>query len=223
MEKICKTCGTTTTTKWYGSGTMCRQCYRKSSDEYIKAKRESYSLRCEHCGKVFNKITTLSRSKKIKFCSIGCSHNSKHKPNVVINRCKQCNKEFTSNRHIEFCNKACYSKFFKQTHKLLSLEEKIKHRLRSRLWQAIANNTKSGSAVKDLGCSIDFLKSHLESLFIPGMTWENYGHKGWHIDHIVPISSFNLSDPEQLKQACRYTNLQPLWWFDNLSKGSKVE
>lgn len=78
-----------------------------------------------------------------------------------------------------------------------------------------------GSTVKDLGCSIEELKMHLESKFQPGMTWENYGPKGWHIDHIRPLSSFDLTDKTQFLEACNYVNLQPLWWYDNLSKGTK--
>ena len=93
--------------------------------------------------------------------------------------------------------------------------------LRSRLNKAIKRSTKAGSAVDDLGCSIDQLKAHLESKFEVGMTWENYGPKGWHIDHIIPLSSFNLTNLEELKKACHYTNLQPMWAEDNWSKGAK--
>ena len=53
------------------------------------------------------------------------------------------------------------------------------------------------------------------------MNWKNYGFRGWHIDHIKPLSSFDLSDRNQLLEACHYTNLQPLWWYENLSKGVK--
>jgi hypothetical protein len=94
----------------------------------------------------------------------------------------------------------------------------LKKRLRTRLWHSLKNNQKSGSAVSDLGCSIAELKIHLESLFELGMTWDNYGE--WHIDHIKPLSSFDLSIPEQFKDACHYTNLQPLWAKDNLIKGN---
>lgn len=59
------------------------------------------------------------------------------------------------------------------------------------------------------GCSIDELKSHLESLFKQSMTWDNYG-KIWQIDHIKPLFQFDLTDPIQLKEACYYTNLQPI-------------
>lgn len=91
--------------------------------------------------------------------------------------------------------------------------------LRTRLNNALKN--KSGSAVTDLGCSIDELIIYLENLFLPGMTWENKGRYGWHIDHIIPLASFDLTKREQTKKACHYTNLQPLWAKDNLSKGSK--
>lgn len=97
---------------------------------------------------------------------------------------------------------------------------RLQRNLRKRLATALKNNYKSGSAVSDLGCSIDELKAYLESKFLPGMTWDNYGKYGWHIDHIKPFSSFNLSNREELLKVCHYTNLQPLWWRDNLSKGA---
>lgn len=98
---------------------------------------------------------------------------------------------------------------------------KLKRNLRSRLNKAIKHNNKSGSAVNDLGCSIDFLKQYLESKFLPSMSWENYGRSGWHIDHIRSLNSFNLNNRQELLKACHYSNLQPLWAKDNLSKGCK--
>ena len=73
---------------------------------------------------------------------------------------------------------------------------------------------------KLLGASHRKTVKHIESLFQPGMSWNNYGK--WHIDHIVPCSSFDLKCPVQQLACCHYTNLQPLWQFDNLSKGSKI-
>jgi len=100
---------------------------------------------------------------------------------------------------------------------------RLRKTLRGRLKAAIKNNQKTGSAVRDLGCSVEELKIYLESKFQPGMTWENWSLHGWHIDHIIPLSLFNLSDRDQLRKACHYTNLQPLWAKDNLSKGATVE
>ena len=72
-----------------------------------------------------------------------------------------------------------------------------------------------------LGCSINYLRTHLKKQFKPGMNWENYGFKGWHIDHIKPVSSFNLKCPVQQMACFHYSNLQPLWACENLSKGAK--
>lgn len=97
----------------------------------------------------------------------------------------------------------------------------IAQNLRTRVNKALINLQKAGSAISDLGCSILEFKIYLESKFQEGMTWENYGLKGWHIDHIIPLSSFNLTDPDEFKLAVHYTNLQPLWAKDNLKKGKK--
>lgn len=96
---------------------------------------------------------------------------------------------------------------------------KLTRNLRSRLWIAIKRNYKSGSAIQDLGCTIDFLKKYLESQFQEGMSWSNYGE--WHIDHVIPLSSFDLTDRTQFLKACHYTNLQPLWAVDNIKKSNK--
>ena len=80
---------------------------------------------------------------------------------------------------------------------------------------------KTSTALSLLGCSLDFFRVYIESKFTEGMTWENKGKFGWHIDHIKPLCSFNLLDIEQQKLAFHYTNLQPLWWRENLTKGRK--
>lgn len=92
-------------------------------------------------------------------------------------------------------------------------------RLRTRLYVALKKDFKSGSAVRDLGCSIQELRVHLEKKFQIGMTWENYGK--WHIDHIKPLSKFNLTEREELLLVSHYTNLQPLWARENIIKGNK--
>ena len=103
-----------------------------------------------------------------------------------------------------------------------SIFYKLSRYLRSRLCSAIRGNTKSASAVRDLGCSIEALKLHLETKFTSEMNWDNHGSY-WHIDHIRPLCSFDLTDKEQLMQACHYTNLQPLEAKENLRKGGKYD
>lgn len=93
--------------------------------------------------------------------------------------------------------------------------------LRNRLRSAMKGEYRKGMAVDNLGCSIISFKKHLESLFKDGMSWDNYGE--WHIDHIKPLSIFNLENDEDVKIACNYKNMQPLWKRENLTKGNKYE
>lgn len=89
--------------------------------------------------------------------------------------------------------------------------------LRNRFKTALRSGYKNGSAVKDLGCSIEEFRLYIASKFTTGMSWDNYGE--WHLDHIKPLSSFDLTQRTEILKACHYTNIQPLWRFDNLSKG----
>ena len=96
----------------------------------------------------------------------------------------------------------------------------LRHNLRSRINQAINRNFKSGHTLELLGCSIDYLRDYLEKQFESGMSWDNYGE--WHIDHIIPCSYFDLTDPIQQRICFNYRNLQPLWGKENDSKGAFV-
>ncbi len=93
---------------------------------------------------------------------------------------------------------------------------RLAHQLRTRINKFIHRGQ---SATKELGCSVVELKLYLESKFQPGMSWDNYGK--WHVDHILPLSKFDLTDPEQFRKAVHFTNLQPLWASDNIRKRDK--
>jgi len=80
---------------------------------------------------------------------------------------------------------------------------------------------KKGKTLRLIGCSAKFLSDYIESKFKPGMNWNNYGIYGWHVDHIKPLSKFDLEDPDQQKIAFHYTNLQPLWANENIKKSNK--
>jgi len=101
---------------------------------------------------------------------------------------------------------------------------RLRKNLRARLVSFLKSKTnfKSSGLTSLLSCTATELKQHLESKFQSDMNWNNYGIKGWHIDHILPLSNFDLSNPEQLAKACHYTNLQPLWWIDNLKKSNHI-
>ena len=115
-----------------------------------------------------------------------------------------------------------YEKEYRSSRRQEDMFFKIKSNLSSRLSDLIKNRGKGQRTVELLGCDKDTFLQHLESQFTEGMTWENYGLKGWHVDHIMPISSYDLTNEDEVKKACHYTNLQPLWWQDNLEKGDKI-
>lgn len=102
---------------------------------------------------------------------------------------------------------------------------KLNRNMRSRINNSLrSNGSKNGRKWEGLvGYSTQELKKHLEKQFIPGMTWENYGE--WHIDHIIPVSAFNFSKPEDIdfKRCWALKNLRPLWASDNISKNDRLD
>lgn len=128
-------------------------------------------------------------------------------------RSKPENKEKTSKRRKERFNE--------------DINFRISITMRSRLSMAVKTNSKTGSAVRDLGCSIEEFKLYIEAKFEPWMTWDNFGvykvggERKWHLDHIKPLASFDLTDDEQLKEAVNYKNYQPLCAIENIKKGAK--
>lgn len=102
------------------------------------------------------------------------------------------------------------------------VQYKLSKLFRTRLKRALKSQfitTSFQSHTKFLGCTVNQARAHIESQFESWMTWENHGKYGWHIDHIKPLSAFDLTDPAQVAEACHFTNLRPLHWRENLVKG----
>lgn len=97
---------------------------------------------------------------------------------------------------------------------------RILRSLRTRLVGATKGICFSESTKGLLGCSMEQFHFHLESLFKPGMSFENYGK--WHVDHKIPCANFDLTYPDQRAKCFHYSNLQPLWAMDNFIKNRRV-
>ena len=146
----------------------------------------------------------------------------------IIKYCQKLELEvlFVGKEFSKISNKA-----FKEKHGLLRQAVmarkdpglRVTLRLRKRLWDAVTgqNSVKGESFIDLVGCTQGELVQHIESQFTDGMTWGNYGRDGWHVDHIRPCSSFDLTDLDQQRRCFHYTNLQPLWAVDNLRKNDK--
>ena len=98
---------------------------------------------------------------------------------------------------------------------------RIRRALSSRISAAVRNHAKKAAHTAELlGCSMPHFRAHLASLFLPGMSFENYGK--WELDHRVPCAVFDLTDPAQQRLCFHYTNLQPLWAHDNRVKHARL-
>lgn len=101
----------------------------------------------------------------------------------------------------------------------------LKKRLRNNILAYVkqSGHKKQCSTSEILGCSFDDFKTYFESKFTEGMTWDLFCSSGSiHIDHIIPVDAFDLSNEEEIKKCFHYTNLQPLWKLDNLKKSNKI-
>jgi len=94
-------------------------------------------------------------------------------------------------------------------------------RMRASTLQRCPCHVKVQTTMEFLGCTQGEFRAHIEKLFKPGMTWDNYGKDGWVIDHIIPCAQFDLSNTDHQKVCFHYTNLHPLWFFENIKKGKK--
>lgn len=231
--KICVTCLVTKESIEFGRRSdSCYECQKKIA---AQKKRLYYQKNKEHIKsrsrfnhhKNADTINAKKRANRDYIRKVEQAYRDTH-PEYQKKRAEKSRKYYYTHRSEVLIKSKIYRERVKERYaeyerkRIKDPHRKLATSLRIRLYQALKKGYKSGSAVRDLGCSVEDFRKYLESKFQPGMTWDNYGKKGWQIDHIIPLASFNLEDREQLLKACHYTNLQPLWWYDNYSKGSKL-
>ena len=126
---------------------------------------------------------------------------------------KAANKK-RNDKYKDYRLKRHYERMRSDTHYMV--RQKVSDRIRKALKAGYGN--KSKSCFHYIGCSVPQLRQNLEAKFTDGMTWDNHGE--WHIDHIKPCAAFDLTCERQQRECFNYTNLQPLWAVDNLTKGA---
>lgn len=147
----------------------------------------------------------------------------------VNSKCKKCIREHSRGYYKENAEKVCkrtkkYREdrpdWYRRVKREARRKDPLTANIRRGIWGCLAGRQKGSQSIEHLGCTTEELWTYLKSLFQEGMTRENYGE--WHVDHIRPLASFDFEvDTENaLREAWHYTNLQPLWAKDNLSKGS---
>jgi hypothetical protein len=193
----------------------CDECMREYRREYYlnnkeKILKRSNSYYIENVEKVLDRRKDYRENnvEKIKQRKREYHINNSEKIREKVKNWRENNK----NRRVQ------YEKFKRNSDVNYALRLNIRNRLK--IYLKKCNFTKKNKTFDIVGCTPEFLKEHLEKQFKEGMSWENYGLYGWHIDHIIPLSSAKTE--EEIYQLSHYTNLQPLWAEDNLKKGNKI-
>lgn len=211
------TCNTCDNQQKYLTKGLCRKCYYLKNKELILSKKAIHYKNNIDFFKAKNANFYLKNKERIlkdKKVYHVLTKNSKR---------KYVKDYYSNNRSKIIAHNLAYIMSRSKIDPLY----RISRNLRSRLSSALKNNYKNGSAIADLGCSLFKFKIYLQLMFHRNprdnvyMTWDNYGVKGWHVDHIRPLCNFDLSYPHQVKIACHYSNLRPMWAWENLKKGGR--
>lgn len=210
--KVCAKCCKRKLAKYFnkckrasgGLHNHCRSCQKIVKREWYVKNRESELIK----GKAFSKTDKAKEQRKQFYI--------RHKDRLL-----PLNRQRRSTPHARRLANVARKKMLDNNPSF-----KIGQNLRGRLASALHYQnitTKFNEHTKDLlGCSFSELKVYLENKFTIGMSWDNYGTKGWHIDHIIPCNSFDLTKEEDRRKCFHYSNLQPLWWYDNISKHDRI-
>ena len=188
-----------------------------------KSRKDGYRSRCKICCNLesseyqkLNPHITVKKSKKFR-------ENNPDKVKEIYKKWRDSNvfserersNDWKKNNRNKVKN---YKTEKRKTDPLYKIKENSRNRIRSFLKLNFIQ--KLNKTFDIVGCSPEFLKEYLEKQFIDEMCWENYGFYGWHIDHIIPLSSAKTE--EEVYRLCHYTNLQPLWGTENMKKGCKI-
>jgi len=201
----------------------------KNKEIYNAARRKRYAEDEEHRAKEKIRATKYRQNNAENEKNRGRRYRLQNRELVNLKRRLWCSK---NKDKVAAYNKAENRKKYKYKNREYSAKSYKKkksnpqfivvNRLRARLYAALKPNRsrKTASTLSLCGCTPHELMAHLQSQFKEGMHWNNYGK--WHIDHIRPCASFDLTDPEQQRQCFHYTNLQPLWARENIQKGARL-
>jgi len=186
--------------------------YRASCKECRKIEKEKNSIYKKNNKDIIsqkNKLWLENKPNYMKEYSKNYNVKNREKLNEKLKKWREKNKEETLKKQRKKRNEKYKN----------DLHFKLKHLLRCRI-NKIIKYKRNKSSIDILGCNIEYFISYIEKKFDENMSWDNYGYHGWHIDHVIPISS--AKNEEDLVKLSHYTNLQPLWKEENLKKSNKL-
>jgi hypothetical protein len=172
------------------------ETYYQKNKESLLPKIRAYQLKNKD--RIRERLKGQLEEKRPKVSAYNASYYRQNKSKILLQK-----KKYIKNR------------------KLNDVNFRIAAQIRTRLSMAVSRKQKASSSIEELGCSVEEFKKYIEAKFLPGMSWDNWSKNGWHLDHIKPLASFDLTNIKDFKLACHHTNYQPLWAVDNLRKGDR--
>lgn len=191
--------------------TKCKTVKSVTSFTSCKISKDGLSYSCNQCKAKYNRERYRSPVEKDK----KRTYYEKNKVEILY---KKKQREVNNPEHHSKLIKKSWLK--RMSNPINLLKNSLRHRTTSVItYKKFQRNTDRHSF---LGISYELLIIHIERQFQKGMTWENHGRGPgkWQIDHIIPLASANTL--EEVYERCHYTNLQPLWWIENLTKNARV-
>ena len=181
--------------------------WREKNKEAIKQYQKKWREENEETKKEYQRKYYLENRETIDKRKKKYNEKNKEKIKLYAKKYREKNKKYFRN--------------WEKEKKKNDVNFKLASNVRIRVLKALKGNKKTQKTIKLLDCNINQLWNYLESKFESGMTKENHGLYGWHLDHKIPCSAFDLRCPIQQITCFHYSNLQPLWAKDNLKKGRK--
>lgn len=182
----------------------CTSCKKdRNEEEYRTRKNGSINKCCNQCIETGIAKYAANKEERQKY-----QRERYHRPDK-----KQALLDYQNQRHAD--NPQYIGNYFRERKKTDAL---FKLRVEASARVNMYLKRKKDVYIEEIGCTTFELKKYVESLFLPGMTWENKGRNGWHVDHIFPLSAAQKGGEEVLKRAFNYRNIRPLWEKDNWSK-----
>lgn len=225
----------------------CKECFNKQGKAYrekncqiIKERNSKYKNEHREEINARNRLRYAENNDEERRKRREYRENNREKINKwkreYRNKFPEKHRELDKKWHTSEKGISCIKKYKKENHEKIKKATREYHKkrrssdtkyklitnLRTRINQAIKNNYKSGKTTELIGCNIEELKKHIEQQFKQGMSWDNWSPDGWHIDHIMPCSSFDLTKEAEQKKCFHWSNLQPLWAEENYKKHTKI-
>lgn len=201
----------------------CQECKIEYMRRYRESHREEFALYREKTKEhriSYNRKYSEEHREELRLKA--AKYNALRKEKVKLyyqlpeikERCKK-NRERWCEENRDHYNEWCRN-YYKN-----NINHRIAVSMRNSLSKCVKGLVKYGKAMVLLGCTVDEFKLHIESLWVEGMTWDNYGVGGWSFDHIKPIAAFDLSQESEQRECFHWSNFQPMWLLDNISKNSR--